>query len=229
MTFGPSKKVGRLGRNETPPQLPGSPVRSPDHVRLEEHEQRVPAFTMIPDFVPTDSLSALREEAHRLRASASRRERQGFRLTHEGRLLCALRNWFVGRDSASVLDPPDGLSSQLGGLLHMRLRLTHSSYLYYERGDFLGLHRDHRSCRITLLLWLAGPAGPLHVHPELHELNEEDLLRTALTWDGHPPGGELVDLGQGPVLVPGHSVPHHRPPHPYAEELVLATFCFALA
>jgi hypothetical protein len=151
-------------------------------------------------------------------------------MTSEGRLLCALSNWYAGDGIVDKeIDELGRLTSRLARWSGARLRPTNSSYLYYARGDFLGIHRDHVSCPITLLVWLSGPAGPLHVHPELHKVDEQVLLGTANTWSGHPPGGVDVDIRRAPVLLPGNVVPHDRPPHGHDEELGLATFCFALA
>ena len=187
-------------------------------------------FARIPGVIPAEWSSRLREEAEGLRSTAVRRERQGFELTAEGRMLGALRNWYAGDGPAAKdVEELGRLASRLapwsGGLLEP----VHSSYLYYARGDYLGLHRDHLSCAITLLVWLSGPAGPLHVHPELQELDERSLLRTATQWNGHPPGGVAVDLRNGPVVLRGHVVPHDRPPHAHRDELILATFCFRSA
>jgi len=190
----------------------------------------VGGYALIPGVVPDSWSSRLREEAKRLRSTAERRERQGFELTAEGRMLGALRNWYAGDGSEDKdVDEVGWLASRLAQWSGALLQHKHSSYLYYARGDYLGLHRDHVSCAVTLLVWLSGPAGPLHIHPELTELDEQSLLRTATQWNGHPPGGVEVDIRRGPVVLRGHVVPHDRPPHPHREELILATFCFALA
>lgn len=196
----------------------------------EDGFKDVAGYGLIPGVIPADWSSRLREEANGLRSTAVRRERQGFELTAEGRMLGALRNWYAGDGPASHdVDELGRLAARLAVWSRELLQPMHSSYLYYARGDHLGLHRDHVSCAVTLLVWLSGPAGPLHIHPELRELDEESLLHTATEWSGHPPGGAEVDLRSGPVVLRGHHVPHDRPPHPHGEELVLSTFCFALA
>ena len=190
----------------------------------------VAGHALIPGVIPGDWSSRLREEATGLRSTAERRERQGFEMTAEGRMLGALRNWYAGDGPAGKdVEELGRLAARLGEWSGGPLQPMHSSYLYYARGDYLGLHRDHVSCAITLLAWLSGPAGPLYIHPELRELDEQSLHRMATHWNGHPPGGVEVDIRRGPVVLRGHVVPHDRPPHPHDEELILATFCFALA
>jgi hypothetical protein len=190
----------------------------------------VAGYALIPDIVRDAWASRLREEADEIRPSASRRERRGFELTPEGRMLGALRNWYAGDGTADKDDKElGGLASRLAQWSGRLLQPAHSSYLYYGRGDFLGLHRDHESCTLTVLVWLSGPAGPLFVHPELQGLNEPSLLRAATRWNGHPPGGVEIDIRRGPVVLRGHVLPHDRPAHPHVEELVLTTLCFSAA
>jgi hypothetical protein len=193
-------------------------------------DARLAGYALIPGVVPDAWASRLREEASRLRTSAVRREREGFVLTTEGRMLGALQNWYMGdgiadKDEREV----DALAERLRSWSGDRLTGVHSSYLYYARGDFLGLHRDHGSCTLTVLVWLTGSAGPLYLHPELQDLDEQRLLSVARQWNGHPPGGVEVDIRDGPVVVRGHLVPHDRPPHPHDEELILTTVCFSSA
>jgi hypothetical protein len=201
-----------------------------DEVLIPEGGQPAAGYALIPGIVPASWAARLQEEASRLRSSAARRERRGFELTADSRMLGPLRNWYAGDGTV------DKDSEELGGVAARltlwsgeRMEPMHSSYLYYARGDFLGLHRDHVSCALTVLVWLSGPAGPLYVHPELQDLDEQSLLRAVNQWNGHPPGGVEVDIRRGPVVLRGHVVPHDRPPHPHGEELILTTLCFSLA
>jgi hypothetical protein len=186
------------------------------------------AVTVVPGLLPADQWRSVRGEANRLRPSAERHDRTDFRLNADGRVLCARRNWFVGHGKVVKVVHGSAWTSGLEALVGTALRPTYSSYLYYERGDFLGLHRDHGACALTLVVWLSGPAGPLFLHPQIDGRPEDELLALATKWDGHPPGGEEVDIRHGPVLLRGDRVPHHRPPHPYEEELAVATLCFAV-
>jgi len=194
----------------------------------EDGLEKVAGYALIPGVIPADWSSRLREEANGLRSTAVRRERQGFELTAEGRMLSALRNWYAGDGTADKDDDERAaLATRLAPWAGERLDPAHASYLYYARGDFLGLHRDHVSCGLTVLVWLSGPAGPLYLHPELQDLDEQSLHAVARQSSGHPPGGVEVDIRAGPVVLRGHVLPHDRPPHPHDEELVLTTFCFS--
>jgi hypothetical protein len=198
-------------------------------VALAGIERMLPAYASLTGAIPEPWLARLREEARALRTAASKRERKAFELS-EGRLLCALRNWYAGDGTIDKdVDGRRQLASRLEQWSGTRLRATHSSYLYYAQGDFLGLHRDHVSCAITALVWLSGPAGPLGVHPDLYGLDDEALLGIARASGGHPAGGVEIDIRDGPIVLPGHVVPHDRPPHMDAEELAIATFCFGIA
>ena len=179
-----------------------------------------------PGLITGAELAPLRAEARDLRPSATRRERRERAAAPDGRMVCALRNWFAGDGAAVQREVREVLCPRLAAMTGEPLVPTHSSYLYYGRGDFLGLHRDHPTCVITVLLWLSGPAGDLRVHPELADVPDREIDRLAARWRDDPPGGINVDLQDGPVVLRGSVVPHHRPPHPYDDELSIATFCF---
>ncbi len=99
-----------------------------------------------------------------------------------------------------------------------------SNYLYYDRGDFLGLHHDQGRCEYTLIVWLDGPLDETCLHPELRGVAADKIIET---WSDAPPcGGVSVRLDDGPLFLHGVSIPHHRRPHRYEAPLTLATFCF---
>ena len=74
----------------------------------------VAGHALIPGVIPGDWSSRLRGEAKGLRSTAERRERQGFEMTAEGRMLGALRNWYAG-------DGPAGKDVEELGRLASRL------------------------------------------------------------------------------------------------------------
>lgn len=201
----------------------------PDHGTLRPRLPvggAVPRAIVAPDLLTPQELSPLREEASKLRASASRRERQVHNVASGGRILCTLRNWCSTDGKAAKHLLRALLAPRLCTVLCDTVIATHWSYLYYGRGDFLGLHRDHPTCELTVLVWLSGPSGALQLHPELAGMHDEEIARIAERWHDHPPGGTSIDLRQGPLILRGSEVPHNRLPHPYDDELVVATFCF---
>jgi len=116
--------------------------------------------------------------------------------------------------------------ARITGLMVEPTRPLRASYLYYGRGDSLALHRDLPRCRVTILIWLDGPVGPLNVHPELVGVPDEEYLGLAIEAGGHLSGGVKIDLRDGPLVLEGHTVPHSRPPHSSDRELVLAAVPF---
>jgi hypothetical protein len=188
-----------------------------------------PALTVLPGLVTADEHGGLRREARSRRASATRNERPRPTLTPEGRALCAVRNWYADGGDVAQAVHRDGLGPRLHQAFGELVDPSHSSYLYYGQDDFLGVHRDHPTCELTVLMWLWGPAGSVRFHPNLADVSEEEILILAERYNGHPDGGIDIDLTKGAVVVRGSEVPHHRPPHPHNEELTLATFCFASA
>jgi hypothetical protein len=118
----------------------------------------------------------------------------------------------------------DRLAVRAGAELGTPLRAVQSNFLYYEPGDFLGLHHDQERCPVTVIALLEGDAAPLCTHPEL---TRAPVDRLALLVDaGGDCAGERVDLAAGPLLIHGGEIPHHRLPHPGPDPLSIVTFCF---
>lgn len=184
------------------------------------------SFQVSPELVPAAERAALRREALQVRDTARRNERGDFRLVDDKQLLSPARNWSADAGDRRRELHEQALGGRLASLLKVRLGASLSSYLYYERDDFLGLHTDQAACRFAVLVWLDGNAGPLFVHPQLRGVAPEQLLQQAVRHNGHPPDGIPVRLQDGPLLLAGNAIPHHRPRHAGTSEVVLAAFCF---
>jgi hypothetical protein len=168
----------------------------------------------------------LRQEALLMRGTAQRNERADFQLVDGCQLLSPARNWYATAGNRRSELHEHTLGERLRSVLDARLEPSVSCYLYYEPGDFLGLHTDQVACPFTVLVLLDGNAGPVFLHPELRAMEPEKLLHHAVSHDGHPPGGIAVRLRDGPLVLAGSAIPHHRPPHLGSAEVALATFCF---
>lgn len=180
----------------------------------------------VPELLTRSEVAALRAEAREASRAAYPHLRDGYELADGDRLLGPVRN------AVSLAgDVRDSLHTHLAARIAPRAGLGRlvpemSSYLYYEPGDFIALHRDQPSCQIDVLVLLEGSPGPLRVHPELAGLPGSELRQVAAAAAGHPAGGVPIDLRRGAVILHGHQVPHHRPPHQGTGLLVLAAFCF---
>ena len=181
----------------------------------------------VPDLLTPGEVAVLRAEAREAIRAAEPHQREGYELVDGERLIGPVRN------AVSLAgDIRDSLHTR-----HLAARLARwaslgqlvpevSSYLYYEPGDFIALHRDQPSCQVDVLVLLEGSPGPLHVHPDLAGLPGPELRQAAAASGGHPVGGIPIDLRRGAVVLHGYEVPHHRPPHQGTGLLVLAAFCF---
>jgi hypothetical protein len=181
-----------------------------------------PART-VPQLLTHADLAALQDEAKALRVEARRRHREGFQLVDGWQLLGPVNSASAdGGDWRPAIHRR--MAARFDELVHPGLHPTVSSYLYYEPGDFIGLHLDQGRCQYDVLVVLDGVATPLCVHPELTGVAPDRL--PALAAGGVSEPGMLVRLGIEPVVLAGRATPHHRPPHPGPDPLVLAAFCF---
>jgi hypothetical protein len=165
----------------------------------------------------------LRAEARAHHSQAKRYDRQGWCVVDDRQFLGPARFWYApnGRIREEV---HRRLAARVTRLIGVRLRPVQSNYLYYDPGDFLGLHHDQARCPFTVIALLDGDAGPLCVHPELRGARSEEL-GVLLEPEGHR-GGQKVMLHDGPLLFAGGVLPHHRDKHLGSEPISLITFCF---
>jgi len=112
----------------------------------------------------------------------------------------------------------------VGALLGKVVFPTRASYLYYEPGDYVGLHQDVSSCELTLLVNLFAGKQPFTVHPELSGVTAERLLEVVVKSGGFPEGGvDVVYPENGAIAIMGE-LPHQRP---LAEQpATIAVLCF---
>jgi hypothetical protein len=104
---------------------------------------------------------------------------------------------------------------------------TRGSYIYYEPGDYIGLHRDASACAVTLITSVAGVLDPLVVHPSLVGVPPEELVAISRAHSAMPPGGIRVAVPGGGrfLMLLGSTVPHHRPAA--LDFCTIATLCYA--
>lgn len=196
---------------------------SPTAARLLGHE----GYVLAGDLISPHERARLYEEARVERRFAQREVSNAFCEAADGRAVAPSQQWVANPGHAlTELHQSNELASVLRRLARRVVRPTFCSYVYYGQGDFVGLHSDNPDCGIVVLTWLGGPAGPLYVNPELQGLPARRLLREARRCGGHPAGGVEIQLKEGPAVLAGDRVPHHRPPHCYKRELTLATLCF---
>jgi hypothetical protein len=177
--------------------------------------------------ISADERARLLREARTERPFAQRLVTETFCRSADGRALAPGRQWVANPgETLTRLHHSGELAAGLRRLARRAVRPTFCSYVYYGQGDFVGLHSDDADCAIVMLVWLGGPAGPLHVNPELQGLTPARMLREARQSNGHPAGGVALQLKEATAVLAGDRVPHHRPPHAHKRELTLATLCF---
>jgi hypothetical protein len=184
-----------------------------------------PSFATVTGLITARERRRLLDEARGERVQAQRRKRDGFQLVSGQQLLGPVRNWAAtGAVCDEILHV---MSVRFAELVHPDLRSAQACYLYYDRGDFVGLHHDKARCQYDVLVILDGDAGPLCLHPELVGLAPQRLLADARS--GMLAAGQPVYLQPGPLVLAGRTTPHHRPPHAAGDPLTIASFCFGRA
>ena len=116
-------------------------------------------------------------------------------------------------------------ASELAG---QEMTPTYSGYLYYEDGDYIGLHTDLPACELTFLAPVGPDCPPLVVHRELAGLPPERLKDLAEAAGGAPEGGNALPIVPGSlVALFGGGLPHQTRPVATDRPAVVATLCFA--
>lgn len=101
------------------------------------------------------------------------------------------------------------------GLSGRMLVPAFAAYGYYEDDDRVLLHVDSQGCDVTLLTAALGTFAPLHVHPELQGMTNDELgaIESDSTWDRE--SGVCVEYPSlGVTALRGQLLPHHRPGRP---------------
>jgi len=179
-----------------------------------------------PLLTPPERAVLLREAQQEWPVHGQRNERPGWRIVGGRQFLGPARfSYCLTGDRRLAIEPE--LAGRASELLGLRLEPVQSNYLYYGPGDFLGLHHDQQCCPYTIVALLEGDAEPLCLHPEQVDTPPAELA-PLLDPAGHH-GGLGVSLADGPLLIAGTLVPHHRDPHLGAGTITIGTFCFAPA
>jgi hypothetical protein len=174
------------------------------------------------DLITVQERRDLLADASSRRAQAKRCDRPRWRVVDGWQVLGPAR-FSYSPDGQLHKDIHPRVAERATELIEVKLRPVQSNYLYYDTGDYLGLHHDQARCPFAVIVLLDGDAGPLCVHPELQDARPEDL-GALLEPDGHR-GGQKIALQDGPLLLSGRLLPHHREPHVAAEPITLVTFC----
>ena len=183
-------------------------------------------FLLAPELLDESEIRHLRAEAFAERPHWERRDRPGWQVVDDKQFLGPAHFWF-GITGDYRLEVERTLAERLVDAAGLDVRPVQSNYLYYGDGDYLGLHHDQQRCPYSVIVLLDGEAEPLCLHPELIGTRPEGLARL-LEPGGHH-GGTLISLADGPLLVSGTTIPHHREPHALPEMITIVTFCFAPA
>jgi hypothetical protein len=180
----------------------------------------------MPNQLTQQDLSRLSAEAAQNRSHADEEDREIEREFNFDHFIARCRNLSATGKALKEIHHGDTLVRAVSQVAGCSLAPTLTNYLYYRKGDFIGLHRDQRVCHSVLLVWLRGPGGPLHIHPDLLGADLGELFSLSRRWNGHPPYSQPYFLQDGPLLMTGSQHPHHRPPHEDDEDLIIAAFCF---
>ena len=172
-----------------------------------------------------EELRELLAEAAQHRPGAKRCDRPGWRVVDGWQFLGPARFWYSLEGEVRE-EVQLRLAERVTELIQRRLYPVQSNYLYYDDGDFLGLHHDQARCPFAVIALLSGDAEPLCVHPELIDMPLEDLV-ALVEPEGHQ-GGKTMALQEGPLLLSGGVLPHHREPHAGTEPITIVTFCFGV-
>jgi len=184
--------------------------------------------------IPTSRLdttgAAFAGEAAALRERAERVAKDAFELWADGQEFRSPVSYGIAFDTERLHDLHFGgeLRELANGLAGRDMEPTYSGYLYFEDGDFIGLHTDLPACELTFLAPVRPACPPLVVHPELAGMGPERLKELAEAVHGTPTGGtELPIATGGLVALFGGGLPHQTRPVRPGGASVVATLCYA--
>lgn len=114
-------------------------------------------------------------------------------------------------------------------LLGQQAYATRAAYLYYDAGDFVGLHTDSAYCELTLIINVSGGRDSLFLYPHLYRHRNSDELISLSALIGEARDTTFAVPGpvrQGACLaLLGRDLPHRRPPA--SDRMTVATLCYA--
>jgi hypothetical protein len=197
-----------------------------NHVRETLHQAAV-ATVRAPAVADT---TALQEESLTLHSRAERIVKDAYELWADGQEFRSPVRYGIAIESNRLRQLHESrefrnFARELAGT---PMEPTYSAYLYYDVGDFIGLHTDLPACKLTLLVAVAGPCPPLVAHHELRDLSAQQLKELAEASDGAPDGGTNVPVVQGSVVALfGGGLPHQTRPIPVGGASIVGTLCYA--
>ena len=104
-----------------------------------------------------------------------------------------------------------------------------SWYIYYEGTDRISLHVDPKGSDFSVLTSVLGEVGPLHLHPELEDLNQNQLDSYYNGVDWNPTTGVPLRYPcDGIIINRGHRIPHHREGKPVSQLCAVATLHYTV-
>ena len=184
--------------------------------------------------VPTDAANIAGgewlSEAHELHPRAERIVKEKYELWTDGQEFRSPVSYGIAFDTECLRavhasQPMLTLASELAG---RAMEPTYSGYLYFEDGDFIGLHTDLPACELTFLAPVAADCPPLIVHPELVGQRPEELKELSEAVDGSPTGGTTVPVVPDFLAALfGGGLPHQTRRVTASDTSIMATLCYA--
>lgn len=185
-------------------------------------------YCTLPDALTAGRADAIRAEATSLASHARRADGNYYCVNADGSISSPRRLSTAAAGSAlQAIHHDESLLDRLADILGRRIAPTRGSYIYYEPGDYIGLHKDAAVCTVTLIGSIAGALASLVIHPALVDVPAEQLVATSRAHSAMPPGGVRVaipDRGSFLLLL-GSKIPHHRPAT--LDRCMIATLCYA--
>lgn len=177
-------------------------------------------------------LPELTAEATAQRDLASASEWSGYGLSDDG-------TYVSGGMSFESAPPGEALSElhQHGVLRELIADVTGNrrlqacgnvAYMYFREGSYIDVHTDVSECQLTVLTSVVNQAPELLAYPRLRGLGPQQLLGVARRNRGRPPGGALLEVPVGGLLVlDGRRLPHRRRQVlPGTSPFTVAALCF---
>jgi len=171
---------------------------------------------------------ALRDEAHACAPSAFERRFDKVELYRDGSMMSPQRcRAHRGGDAVRALAHNHELLELARSTTGMdSLVPARYGYKYYERGSFMGVHRDAARCSITFTFALTDNLAEMSWLPGLREESNESV-RTFIEAHGHlPEEAERLPISFCSMKgFDGYNIPHWR--MPFEDDFgILGTVCY---
>ena len=169
-------------------------------------------------------------EAHELHDGAERVVKDKYELWTDGQEFRSPVSYGIAFDTQSLrnVHTSNRMLDLARDLAGRPMEPTYSGYLYFENGDFIGLHTDLPACELTFLSPVAAECPPLVVHPELVGRRPEELKDLSEATDGSPPGGMTLPIvPDSLVALFGGGLPHQTRRVTAGAPSIMATLCYA--